>query len=526
MRTDTTILIVGTGFSGLGMAIRLKKAGIQDFVVVERAARIGGTWRDNRYPGVACDVPAHLYSYSFEPNPHWSRMFAPQSEILAYLEHCADKYGVRSHIHFSTEVVSAKFDPISGLWTATTSGGHTYRARALICGGGVLSKPTFPDIPGVDRFKGKAFHTARWDHDYALEGKRVAVIGTGASAVQVVPAIVDRVAHLALFQRTPPWILPRPDFSFGHKAQQRWQRFPLLQRAFRSGIYWAMESGALGFTGSSAWFQRRTEAQAHAHLKRQVKDAQLRQLLTPNYRAGCKRILLSNDYYPALQRPNAALVTEGIEQIREHSIVTRDGQEYPVDAIVYATGFYAAEGTVPFHVTGRYAQDLEAEWRDGPEAYLGTTVSGYPNMFILLGPNVSLGHNSMVFMIESQIQYVLEAVQKLRERRLAWVDVRPGVQARFNQRLQRRMHQTVWSKGGCISWYKTKTGKNTTIWPGYSFEFWARTASFDLENYETAPEPRALLPRGEHETVLDMLKASLTEGQVSELKPRVVPVSS
>jgi len=484
MRTDTDVLVIGTGFSGLGMAIRLRQAGLTNFVVVEQADAIGGTWRDNHYPGVACDVPSHLYSFSFEPNPRWSRMFAKQSEILAYLNHCADKYGVRQHIHFNTEVNKAVFDAKKGVWDVETRDGRSYRARAIVQGGGGLSRPSFPDVPGIERFRGQKFHTARWDHSAPLAGKRVAVIGTGASAIQVVPSIVDQVGHLTLFQRTPPWILPKPDFRFRDRDQARLESLPFLQRALRNGIYWALESSALGFTGLWPRFQLRTQKRARAHLEAQIKDPVLRAKLTPNYRIGCKRILLSNDYYPALERPNASVVTDGIAEIREHAIVTRDGREHEVDAIVFATGFQAATDMAPYEIRGRYGQTLRDVWQDGAEAYLGTAISGFPNLFLIVGPNTGLGNNSMVFMIESQIQYVIDALQKMRERSLAWVDVKPSAQASYNKRLSERMARTVWSTGGCVSWYQTATGKNTTLWPGFTFEFRLRTRSFDLEHYE------------------------------------------
>jgi cation diffusion facilitator CzcD-associated flavoprotein CzcO len=500
MHTDTDVLIIGTGFSGLGMAIRLKRAGLDNFTVLEQANGVGGTWRDNDYPGVACDVPSHLYSFSFEPNPNWSRMFAPQSEILAYLNHCADKYGVRPHIQFGSEVVKAEFDDKRGQWLVTTKSGKRYRARALVCGGGGLSKPVFPNIPGLARFQGKKFHSARWDHDYPLEGQRVAVIGTGASAIQIVPSVVDKVGQLKLFQRTAPWILPKPDLRFGGKAQERFADHPWLQTLLRRGLYWLLESSAIGFTGLVPGFQQRTQTRASAFLQAEVKDPVLRAKLTPDYRIGCKRILLSNNYYAALQRPNAAVVTDGIAEIREHSIVTRDGQEHAVDAIIFATGFQAAEAMAPFDVVGRNGTELIDAWREVPEAYLGSAVSGFPNMFMIVGPNTGLGHNSMVFMIESQIQYVFDALRTLRERSLAWVDVKPSVQKSFNDKLMERMTRTVWSTGGCVSWYQNKAGRNTTLWPGFTFEFRYRTRQFDVENYESralSDLQREPLARGE-----------------------------
>lgn len=498
MHTDTDVLIIGTGFAGLGMAIRMLKDGMQDFVVLEQADEVGGTWRDNHYPGVACDIPSHLYSFSFEPNPRWSQFFAPQSEIFAYMKHCTDKYGVRPYIHFNAEVVKATFDDKRGVWDVATRNGNSYRTKALVSGSGGLSKPSYPDIPGLDRFKGKKVHSARWDHDYPLEGKRVAVIGTGASSIQLVPSIVDRVGHLSLFQRTPPWVLPKPDFKIGRKQQARLAKSPWIQRAIRNTIYWALESRALGFSGMIPGMQVRAERQARKHLEEQVKDPVLRAKLTPNYRFGCKRLLISNEYYAALQKPNASVVTDGIQEVREHSIVTRDGKEHEVDVIVCATGFQAAEAVAPFELRGRNGVDLNDAWRDGAEAYLGTAVSGFPNMFLLVGPNSGLGHNSMVHMIESQINYVAESLKTLRERGLASIEVKASAQTAYNKKLVERLNRTVWATGGCVSWYQTKTGKNTTLWPGFTFEYRLRTRKFDLENYEahlpSAAEPLKPVP--------------------------------
>jgi len=495
MVTDTDVLIIGTGFSGLGMSIRLMQAGLTNFTVLEQAAEVGGTWRDNHYPGVACDVPSHLYSFSFEQNPRWSRLFAPQREILEYLKHCADKYGVRPHIEFNTEVVKAVFDERAGQWQVTARSGKVYRARVLISGGGGLSKPSFPDIPGRERFRGKTFHTARWDHGYPLEGKRVAVIGTGASAIQVVPGIVDRVGQLTLFQRTPAWVLPKPNFKIDEKSQQRFARHPWLQRMLRNGIYMLMESRALGFTGMSDRMLANTEVQARKFLAQQVKDPVLRAKLTPNYRVGCKRMLISNSYYAALQKPHASLVTSGIREITESGIITQDGEHHEVDAIVFATGFQAAEAVAPFEVRGRDGLDLDAAWREGAEAYKGTAVAGFPNLFLLVGPNTGLGHNSMVYMIESQHQYVLDCLQQMRAHGTDTVEVKPSAQRAYNQKLVERLSKTVWATGGCVSWYRNKAGKNTTLWPGFTFEYRLRTRKFDAHNYELHKLDRRSRPR-------------------------------
>jgi cation diffusion facilitator CzcD-associated flavoprotein CzcO len=481
------IVIVGAGFAGLGMAIRLKQAGIHDFTILEADDGVGGTWRANHYPGAACDVPSHLYSFSFEKNPTWSRSYGLQREILAYLERCADKYGLRPHLQLNTEVVSAKFDDHAGLWELRTNNGKTLRARVVISGCGGLSRPSYPAIPGLDRFRGKLMHSARWDDDYALEGKRVGVIGTGASAIQIVPAIAPKVSKLNLFQRTPPWILPKRDLPISTREQDRFRRFPVLQEAARLAIYWLNEAFATGFVKEPR-ILRFAQRFAEKHLAEKIRDPELRAKLTPTYAMGCKRILLSNDYYPALERENVAVVTEGIREITETGIVTNDGRSHDLDALLLCTGFQAAEQTAPFDVKGRAGIDLAESWRDGAEAYKGTTVAGFPNMFLIVGPNTGLGHTSMVFMIESQIAYVLDAIQLMRREKLASLEVKRERQDAFNVEMQERLARTIWQTGGCTSWYQTKSGKNVTLWPGYTVEFRLRLARFDRNAYTAVPQ--------------------------------------
>jgi cation diffusion facilitator CzcD-associated flavoprotein CzcO len=481
------ILIVGTGFAGIGMGIRLKQAGIDDFTILEQAAGVGGTWRDNHYPGAACDVESHLYSFSFEKNPDWSRTFARQEEILAYLEHCTDKYGIRPHIRFDTPVTGGSFDEKSGLWSLTINGGETLRARVVVSGTGGLSRPALPDIPGLASFAGKTFHSARWDDRHPLEGKTVGVIGTGASAVQIVPAIAPRVGQMHVFQRTAPWILPKRDRAFSEREKERFRRSPWRMSLERAAIYWKRELTGLGFVVEPRMLSL-FEPLVLRYLAKQVRDPVLRRKLTPDYHLGCKRILPTNDYYPALQRPSVELVTEGIETITPRGIVTRDGKERPLDLLILATGFEAAEAVAPFGITGRGGRDLNETWRDGAEAYLGATVAGFPNLFLLVGPNTGLGHSSMVVMIEAQIAYALSAIQTMRAQRLDLVDVRPEAQARYNEEIHRRLGKTVWASG-CKSWYQTRSGKNTTLWPGLTVEFVRRTRAFDPGSYELREAP-------------------------------------
>jgi len=497
---ETEILIVGAGFAGLGMGIQLKQAGVDNFLILEQSAGVGGTWYDNRYPGAACDVPSHLYSYSFEKNPSWSRAYADQSEILAYLEHCADKYGVRPHIRFRRKVVGARFDEGRGLWSVQTEDGRTYTTRALITGCGALSKPSYPQIPGLSSFQGTLFHTARWRKDVSLDGKRVGVIGTGASAVQVVPSIVDKVAKLSVFQRTPGWVLPKRDRAFSAEERQRFAKRPWLQTWMRRLLYWQLEAIVPALVKDGGLGRRLgalIERESARHLEACVPDATLRAKLMPSYRLGCKRILLSNDYYAALQRSNAQLVTSGIRAVTANGITTADGVEHALDAIVLATGFQAAEAIAPFAVRGRGGRELADQWREGgAESYLGTTNHGFPNLFMIVGPNTLLGHSSVVFMLEAQIAYVLDAVRALRTRSLKSVEVQKSVQEGYNRKLHARLAKTVWSTGGCASWYRTRTGKITTLWPGFTFEFKLRTRRFDAHNYLLEPLPvRETVPR-------------------------------
>ena len=468
------IVIVGAGFGGIGMGIALKQAGFHDFVILDKADDLGGTWRDNGYPGCACDVPSPLYSYSFELNPDWSHLFAPQQEIWDYLRMCARKYGLGEHIRYGAVVERMDWDATARRWDIqVVRNGElaSLRARAVVSAAGALHLPSYPDIPGGGRFGGTMFHSARWDHSCDLAGKRVAVIGTGASAIQFVPEVARRAAQLSVFQRTPPWIHPRPDVELPARMRAAFRAVPLTARALRDAIYLAMEVRALGFAVNQK-LMAPLERLARKHLANQVADAALRARLTPDYTIGCKRILLSSDYYPALQRPNVDLVTENITGITETGVLTADGIEHPADVIVYATGFRVIESVASLSVAGRDGRKLTPE---NLEAYRGVTVSGFPNFFMLLGPNTGLGHTSVVFMIESQIQHVLSCLRILARDRAGAIEVREAAQRGYNDALQRRLRRAVWSEGGCDSWYLDTDGVNRTLWPGFSFEYWART---------------------------------------------------
>jgi cation diffusion facilitator CzcD-associated flavoprotein CzcO len=505
------VIIVGAGFAGLGMAIRLKRAGIEDFTILEQAERVGGTWRDNHYPGAACDIESHLYSYSFEPYSGWSRTFAPQSEILAYLERCVEKDGLKPHLRLGEGVRSARYDEASATWRVETTRGECLRARILISGCGPLTRPALPELPGLNQFAGRSFHSARWDDTYPLECKRVAVIGTGASAIQIVPQIAPRVAQLHVFQRTPPWILPKFDHPYPEERRLQLQRSPWRQALSRQSFFWRHELSTLAFVrGRSSRLLRFGEFMARRHLFQSVKSPELRAQLLPSYSMGCKRVLLSNDYYPALTRPNVELVTQPIESVQPHGVRTLDGRERPVDALILATGFQAAEAVAPFEVRGKGGLDLDAAWSGGAEAYLGTAIAGFPNLFLLIGPNTGLGSSSMILMIEAQLAYVLDCIQTMRGRGLGSVEVRADAQRRFNQRLQGQLGNTVWASG-CKAWYTTRSGRNTTLWPGATLEFRWRTRPFDLGAYHAAPAAADAAGR-EHRASPDLASPELCSG--------------
>jgi cation diffusion facilitator CzcD-associated flavoprotein CzcO len=475
------VAIVGAGFGGLGAAIRLKQRGIDDFVVLEREDAVGGTWCVNTYPGCQCDIPSNLYSFSFAPNPSWSRTFPTQPEIWDYLRECTERYGITPHLRLGTEVTGADWDDEAAVWRIETSRGPL-AADVVIAAPGGLSAPAVPDLPGLERFEGPAFHTARWDHDVDLRGKRVAVVGTGASAIQVVPRVQPEVERLHVFQRTPPWIMPHPDRPVSPRERWLFRRFPALQRLARGAIYWALEMRGIGFTVDPRVLKL-AERIADRHRRKQVPDPELRRKLTPEYRMGCKRVLLSDDYYSALTRPNVDLVTDGIAEVRAHSVVTADGTEREVDAIVFGTGFKVHDHPMFELVRGRDRTSMAEAWQGSPQAYLGTSVAGFPNLFLLVGPNTGLGHNSIVFIIESQLRYVLGALDSMDRRDAATVEVRPDVQEEFNAELQDRSRGTVWTEGGCSSWYLDRNGRNATLWPGFSWSFHRATRHFDPESY-------------------------------------------
>ena len=479
--TAVDVLVVGAGFSGLGAAIRLTQEGFHDLVVLERGSDVGGTWRDNSYPGAACDVPSHLYSFSFAPNPDWSRAFSPQGEIYDYIRRVTHEAGVREKIRFGVEVTAVDFDPSRERWTVETNEG-TYDARVVVLGVGALCEPKQPEIEGIDTFAGPIFHTARWDHSTVLADKKVAVIGTGASAIQVVPSIAPQVAHLDVYQRTAPWVLPRMDRPYAEAERTLYRKIPGAQRAIRALQYASRELQVVGLTRTRAALAP-LRALGRAHLAMQVRDKKLRKAVTPNFEVGCKRILLSNAWYPALSRKNVDLVTEPISRVTEDGIVTADGASHPADVLVVATGFHVTDSPFFERVRGAQGQALADKWAaDGMEAYKGTTVSGYPNLFVLVGPATGLGHSSMIYMIESQLNYLASAMTTMRDRGLQSVDVREVVQEAYNAELRANTSETVWTTG-CKSWYLDDKGNAPAVWPDFTFVYRKETRDFDLSAY-------------------------------------------
>ena len=478
------IVIVGCGFGGIAMAIALKKAGISSFSIIEKSDDIGGVWRDNGYPGAACDVPSRLYSYSFEQNYNWSESFAPQREIHDYLRRCAEKYGVRPHIRFGTEIESAAFDEGAGSWMLKTTAGERIEADIFISAMGLFNRAKLPDIPGRDDFAGMSFHSSHWNHEYALDGKSVAVIGTGASAIQFVPEIARQVKHLAVFQRTPHYIMPKEKRG-SSPAERSWFQRQALGRALeRFKIFLNMEKGTRRRSSIP-----KTEAAEQVFLKsleRQVPDPVLRQKLTPDYHLGCKRVLRSDDWYPALQRSNVDLIDTPIDKIDQTGIQTGGGQKRDVDAIIYGTGFTPTDFLSPVRLTGLTGVELNQAWRDGAEAYLGITVTGFPNFFMMYGPNTNLS-GSIIFMLESQARYIVRCIRSLHRHRARYMAVNAAAQRRLNAEIQSRIAETVIMDDNCHSYFKTASGKVTTQWPGYLTEYRLRTSRVRAGDYVFGP---------------------------------------
>ncbi|QIS10235.1 flavin-containing monooxygenase [Nocardia arthritidis] len=480
------VAIIGGGFAGIGAAIRLTQQGIRDFAILERDSRIGGTWRDNTYPGAACDIPSRLYSYSFAPNPNWSRTYSGSDEILGYIEAMATEYRLHSRIRFGHNVTGIEFDEAAGEWDIAVAGrADTIRARTVVLASGPLANVSFPDIRGIETYEGHKIHSARWDHDYDFTGKKVAVIGTGASAVQIIPELVEKAASVKVFQRTPGWVLPRVNRRTNGLTKELYRRVPATESLARLAWFYGHESVALGVVWNTP-LTRVVELVGRAQLRRQVADPWLRRQLTPDFRAGCKRLLMTDDYYPALQRDNCKLITWPIARLAPKGIRTAEGVEHQADCIVFATGFDVSKTGTPIPVRGRGGRVLADEWSRGAYAYKSVAVSGYPNLFLTFGPNSGPGHNSALVYMEAQIDYLVRAIGIILNRDLRLLDVRRDRQDRYNARIQRRLTGTTWNSG-CRSWYLTEDGFNATMYPGFATQYVNQLRTVRLEDYDAVP---------------------------------------
>jgi cation diffusion facilitator CzcD-associated flavoprotein CzcO len=476
-----TFAIIGTGFSGLGAAIALRRVGYRDLVLLERAHDVGGTWRDNTYPGCRCDVQSNLYSFSFAPKPDWSETYPSQPELRAYLRQIAADYGVLRDIRFGHEVLGARWEDQAGRWRISTSQGE-FSARYLIAGTGALVEPSLPDIPGIEKFAGTIMHSARWDAGWSATGQRVAVIGTGASAIQIVPEILPAAEHLTVFQRTPAYVLPHTNRPVRPAERRLYTYLPVTQRAARIATYWTREVLAVGFL-MRPQILARAEEMWRAHMERAIADPDMRRQLTPGYRLGCKRVLLSNAFYPALAAPTASLVTEKITEFTADAVITADGAAHPVDAVIFATGFHVTDNPMFSKITGRGGRTLAEAYG---QTYLGTVLPGFPGYFQLTGANTGLGHTSMIHVIESQLAFIVDAIRKIEAAGGGPCMVRPDVAAAYNLRLQRKLPGTVWGSG-CSSWYLDSQGRNLTLWPGFTFRFRQRTRRFRPRDFIIPP---------------------------------------
>ncbi|MBL4570827.1 MAG: NAD(P)/FAD-dependent oxidoreductase [Alcanivorax sp.] len=477
------VLIVGAGISGIGLGIRLREAGFDNFVILEKAADLGGTWRDNTYPGCACDVPSALYSYSFAQKPDWSRAFAGQAEILDYVRDTANRHNIPGFIRFNQAVERAQWRESKNLWEVQT-GDQLYLARTVVACSGYLHEPIIPNIPGLKDFQGKLFHSSRWDHDHDLSGERVAVIGTGASAIQFVPEIQPKVQHLTLFQRTPQWVLPKPDHPIP-KIEENFFRLPFTLNAWRKMLYGGFETFGIGFRKPA--LLRQIQKLGEAHIRLAIKDPALRDKLTPDYTLGCKRVLMSNQYYPALNQANVDVFATGLKEVRGNTLVGQDGSECDVDTIILGTGFFVTEPPIADHIFNDAGESLSQMWQDGMQAYRGTTIAGLPNAFMVLGPNLGIGHNSAFIVIEAQINYILSTLQTMRDQQLSRVEVKADSQKTYNRKVQKDLQGTVWNTGGCSSYYLDKNGFNSVGFPWSTLEMQRLLKDFDADSYSLTP---------------------------------------
>lgn len=474
-------LIIGAGFTGLGAAIKLKQAGVEDIVIVERSDRVGGTWRDNTYPGIACDIPSLLYSFSFVKNPSWSRAYPTGGEICAHIEDLTDQFGLRQLIRFDTEITGLSFAEDTGVWTATTKGRKRFQARTVVLASGPLADHKFPEIRGIDTYQGQKIHSADWDHDYDFAGKRVAVIGTGASAVQIVPELVKTAEFVKVFQRTPGWVIPRLDTKMPAAVQSLFAKVPATQEFARQVLFWGHEASATALVWKSP-LSSVVARVGKAHLRRAVADPWLRRQLTPDFTPGCKRMLVSSDYYPALQRDNCKLIDWPIATLSPAGIRTSDGVEHHLDAIVFATGYDVHLSGPPFPVTGLGGRSLQQDWSGHAQAYKSASAHGYPNLFFMCGPNSGPGHNSLLVFVEGQLDYLVAGVSAILDNDLRYLDVREDIQHAYNEQIQRRLSRTTWMSG-CNSWYLTDDGFNASMYPGFATQYLRQMRDFRYEDY-------------------------------------------
>ena len=479
--TVLDVLIIGSGFSGIGTAINLKNKGITNFKIVDKGKDFGGTWRDNKYPGAACDVPSHLYSFSFEPNPNWSRMFATSDEIEAYMLGVVSKHSLREKAKFGVTVEGMKFNETAGVWNVSCKGGSTITARVVVSAMGALSNPSIPKIEGSESFKGEILHTARWRKDVNLKGKKIAVVGGGASAIQLVPAIAPDVKELTVFQRTPSWIIPKPDYDIAEWEKTIYRALPFVQSMRRNTIYAITEMFGAGIVFNTP-MTTALERLARFNIERTIKDPALRAKVTPDYRFGCKRMLISNDWYPALVRDNVELVAAPVTKINPHGVES-NGQAFDADVLIYATGFEVPKAGVPFPVTGARGHNLNNDWAKGAESYLGINVHGFPNLFFCMGPNTGPGHTSVLVYTEPQYRYIASAVSRILTEGLSSLEVKAEKQAEFTHFIDERMKVTNWT-AGCKSWYLTEGGRNTTLYPGFAGEYVIKASTFRLDDFD------------------------------------------
>jgi len=492
---DFPIAILGAGFAGIGTAIQLKKAGIDSFTIFERAGEVGGTWRDNTYPGAACDVPSFAYCFSFEQKTDWSRKWAPHDEILAYMEECADKNGLGPHLRFGCEIEAARFDEEAGLWRMRTASGEELEAEVLISSVGQLNRPNVPEIPGLGDFRGECFHSARWNHHTDLSGKRVAVIGNAASAIQLIPQVAKQAARVSVFQRSANWMMPRMDRAYTEQEKRRFARHPWLAKLYRWWIWATFDVRFPLVFHSDSWAGRRMARMCEEHMRSIVTDPQLQQALVPDYPVGARRILISDDYYASLERENVEVVTSGLDRVTADGIATDDGESRELDAIILATGFQTTQFLAPMEIQGLEGRSLAKEWEEGAQAYLGLTVPGFPNFFMTYGPNTNLGHNSIIFMIECQSSYILQCIERLRRGDVDYLDLRPEVLKAWSAKIQDELRSTVWAQTD-HSWYKNQSGRITNNWSGTTTRYWWQTRKVDFGSYRQVKRPVTAAAQG------------------------------